>query len=643
MKDQEIREGWEGFVEKGTVSKALRPVVVASWQRSQSHGIPVSRNEAPLAPEVELTQCRSVHSSLLEAARPVLNQARLFLADANSMIILTDSSGVVLETAGDPRTIDFGQLIHLEQGGRWQEADIGTNAIGTAIAEAKPVQIHGLEHFCSDVKRWTCAATPIWHPQESELLGVVDISGPVQTFNPQSLAFAVSLGRQIEGRFAQSIEHDHERLLHHVMMKRSLWSNADLVAVDQHGRIVFGPESVLQNLERERPGLIAKGRVSLLKNVMPSAWSVRLSELLPNSSTELVVDHDRQLGAILVLHKRRQRSVSIQLPPIREPQLQFDEILGESAIMHLTRERARKMAKFGTPILIEGETGVGKELFARAIYGASQVACGPFVPVNCGGIPRDLVGSELFGYAEGAFTGAKHQGHAGKIEAANGGVLCLDEIGEMPLDLQPFLLRVLEDGVIYRIGSNDGRPVRIRLLAMTHRDLLAEVNAGRFRRDLYYRIAPMRLSIPPLRDRGEDVVLLAHHFARLAAAGLGQAEPRFDKKVLTLLRAYSWPGNVRELRSVVENMVLLGDSGELRIEDVPIEVRRHMNPPLATPALEPSPSASPKLKQNERAAIESALTTTGGQLSAAAKLLGISRSTLYRKLDHYGIARSVDE
>ena len=472
---------------------------------------------------------------------------------------------------------------------------------------------------------------------------MVDISGPVQTFNPQSLAFAVSLGRQIEGRFAQSIEHDHERLLHHVMMKRSLWSNADLVAIDQHGRIAFGPESVLQNLERERPGLIAQGRISLLKNVMPSAWAVRLNELLPNSSTELVVDHNRQLGAILVLHKRRQRSVSIQLPPIRERQLQFDEILGGSAIMYLTRERARKMAKLGTPILIEGETGVGKELFARAIYGASQVACGPFVPVNCGGIPRDLVGSELFGYAEGAFTGAKHQGHAGKIEAADGGVLCLDEIGEMPLDLQPFLLRVLEDGVIYRIGSNDGRPVRIRLLAMTHRDLLAEVNAGRFRRDLYYRIASMRLSIPPLRDRGEDVVLLAPHFARLAAAGLGQAEPQFDNKVLALFRAYSWPGNVRELRGVVENMVLLGDSGELRIEDVPIEVRQQVNPPAAAAALEPSLLASPKLKQNERAAIESALATTGGRLAAAAKMLGISRSTLYRRLEHYGITRSVGE
>jgi transcriptional regulator of acetoin/glycerol metabolism len=643
MKEQEIRQGWEGFIENGTVSKALRGVVVASWRRSQSHGIPVCRNEAPLAPEAELTQRRSAQAALLEAAQPALNQARLFLVEANSMIILTDSSGLVLETAGDPRTIDFGQVIHLEQGGRWKEADIGTNAIGTAIAESRPVQIHGLEHFCSEVKRWTCAATPIWHPTDGELLGVVDISGPMRAFNPQSLAFAVTLGRQIEGTLAQSIEYDHERLLRYFMMKRSLWANVDVLAIDQRGRIVFGPDSLLQNLEREQPGLISNGCISFLKNVRPAGWPVRLNELLPNTSTELVVDRNRQLGAILVLQKGRRRSVSSLPRRMTERLLEFEEILGESAVMQKTRERARKMARAGAPILIEGETGVGKELFARAIYGAIQTACGPFVPVNCGGMPRDLVGSEIFGYAKGAFTGAKEQGHAGKIEAADGGVLCLDEIGEMPLDLQPFLLRVLEDGVVYRLGSNEGRAVRIRLVAMTHRDLLAEVNAGRFRRDLYYRIASMRLLIPPLRDRGDDVVLLAHHFAGLAVAGLNRPVPHFDGKVLDLFRAYSWPGNVRELRNVIENMILLGDSSELQIEDVPVEVRRQVTPPVAALTLEQSSSASPKLKQNERAAIESALAKTGGKLTAAAKLLGIARATLYRKLAHHGIARSAGD
>ena len=229
-KDNQIRRAWEGFIENGTVSIELRGVIADSWQRSQDHGIPVERKGAPLALEPELLQRYSAHSTLVEAARPALSQARLFLAEASSMIILTDPSGLILETAGDPRTVDFGHLVHLEQGGRWKEADIGTNAIGTAIAVSEPVQIHGVEHFCSEVGVWTCAATPIWHPNDGELLGVVDISGPVRTFNPQSLAFACAVGRQIEGVLAHSIKDDHERLLRYFITKRSRWLNEEIVA-----------------------------------------------------------------------------------------------------------------------------------------------------------------------------------------------------------------------------------------------------------------------------------------------------------------------------------------------------------------------------------------------------------------------------
>jgi sigma-54 dependent transcriptional regulator, acetoin dehydrogenase operon transcriptional activator AcoR len=171
------------------------------------------------------------------------------------------------------------------------------------------------------------------------------------------------------------------------MMKRSRWANVDVLAIDQHGKIVFGPECVLQNLEREQPGLISNGCISSLKNVGPAVWSVRLNELLPNTSTELVLDHGRQLGAILLLQKERRRSACISPRATTERLFEFEEILGESAVMQKTRERARKMAMAAAPILIEGETSVGKELFARAIYGASQAACGPFVPVNCGGMP----------------------------------------------------------------------------------------------------------------------------------------------------------------------------------------------------------------------------------------------------------------
>jgi transcriptional regulator with PAS, ATPase and Fis domain len=310
--------------------------------------------------------------------------------------------------------------------------------------------------------------------------------------------------------------------------------------------------------------------------------------------------------------------------------------------MQEVKERARKMALTGAPILIEGETGVGKELFARSIHSAGPTASGPFVPVNCGGIPRDLFGSELFGYSKGAFTGAREQGRAGKIEVADGGLLCLDEIGEMPLEHQPFLLRVLEDGMVYRVGSNEGRPVQVRVVSMTNRNLLAEAEAGRFRRDLYYRIAVLRLQIPPLRDRGDDVVELALHFASKAASRMERPLPRFDAEVFRIFHLYSWPGNVRELRNVVENMILLGNLDQLGVADVPIEIRQQTDQAGASlPPEQQSSPASPNLKLSERAAIEAALAEARGNLTDAAKRLGIARSTLYRKLDEYGIGRDL--
>jgi signal transduction histidine kinase len=320
-KKNQIRRAWEEFVEQGAISNGLRGVIAESWQRSQDHGIPVERKGAPLALEPELLQRYSAHSTLVEAARPALSQAPLFLAEANSMIILTDPSGLILETAGDPRTIDFGHSLHLEQGGSWKEADMGTNAIGTAIAVSEPVQIHGVEHFCSEVGVWTCAATPIWHPNDGELLGVVDISGPVRTFNPQSLAFACAVGRQIEGVLAQSIKDDHERLLRYFITKRSRWLSEDILAIDCRGMIVYASKASLQAVNRRNHGLIRDGHVSSLKKIPFAAWPARLSQLLPNASIELIVDHNHQIGAILVLHGPPRTSVLSVIPEERPPPL----------------------------------------------------------------------------------------------------------------------------------------------------------------------------------------------------------------------------------------------------------------------------------------------------------------------------------
>jgi signal transduction histidine kinase len=333
-----ILRAWEKFIQNGTGSNAVRGVVAASWKRSQEYHIPIERGEAPLAPEAEAVRLHSENASLITAARPALGQARFLLAEANSIIILTDPSGVIIETAGDPRTTDFGRMIHLEQGGHWAEADIGTNAIGTAIATLQSTQIHGVEHFCSEVKRWTCAATPIRHPIYGEFLGVLDISGPATNFNPQSLAFAAAVGRQIEGVLAQSIKEDHERLLRYFVTKRSHWLTEDIVAIDRHGMIVYATSAGLQVVERRHQGLIRDGHISCLHKVPFTAWGARLSQLVPNASTEAVVDHDHEIGAVLVLHRLRRKSIPTITPEEMEAALARErEVLAQQRTVELAK------------------------------------------------------------------------------------------------------------------------------------------------------------------------------------------------------------------------------------------------------------------------------------------------------------------
>ncbi|OYY22868.1 MAG: sigma-54-dependent Fis family transcriptional regulator, partial [Azorhizobium sp. 35-67-15] len=408
-----------------------------------------------------------------------------------------------------------------------------------------------------------------------------------------------------------------------------------MLVVDRHGFLVHAAQKTLDAMG---PESLAADMRRMIGGAGLEAWEENCRRRFPNASLELVRHDDAVVGCLLVMHGGRRRALPAPSPaqPIApsgaaEAVVGFDQIIGESPAIRAVRERARKLAANALPILIEGETGVGKELFARAIKGASPVAHGPFMPVNCGGMARDLIASELFGYAKGAFTGADEHGRAGKIEKADGGTLCLDEIGEMPLDLQSYLLRVLEDGVVYRVGEHEGRRVTIRILAMTNRDLLAEVEAGRFRRDLYYRIAAARLRIPPLRERPEDIAPLAEKFAAAAARRLDRPAPAFSQAALQVMQAYSWPGNIRELRNVVDTMVALAETDRLEEDDLPSELRAPAPTGTTPVTAEDGPHHLPAipaadLKAAERAAILAQVQACGGNLTEAARRLGIARS-----------------
>jgi sigma-54 dependent transcriptional regulator, acetoin dehydrogenase operon transcriptional activator AcoR len=640
MDQRDVRAAWERFVERGALSADLRSSVAASWQRSKNHRVTIDRARAPLVADAELFRHRSKHASLRHAARCALENSKTFLSDANSIMILTDPTGLIIDTQGDDRVIDAGRSIHLEHGGRWSEADIGTNAIGAAIAETKPVQIHGAEHFCSRVQRWTCAAVPVHDPTDGELLGVVDISGPASTFNPQSLALAVSVGHHVESVLAQSVRQDHEKLLCHFLAKRALWLSDDYVVIDRRGAILHATERALSVLQNSHHGIDDDAPTRFLKTLPFDEWPIKLKELLPNANFDLVKNETSGIGAILVLHARRRPPIANrdvqQLKPAFErretaspsrprkdltPRPQHLKgnvrsaasgfIARDPMVRAIVRQvetaAARKM-----PILIRGETGTGKEQLARHAHAASG-RIGAFVPVNCAALPESLIEAELFGYADGAFTGARRGGAVGLVKEADGGTLFLDEIGDMPVALQAVLLRLLDDWTVRPVGGVRAK-VDVFLVSATNASLDKAIFEGRFRSDLLYRLNTLEVALPRLRDR-TDFDAIVHHL-------LGAIDPNCEITSTTIahLAARPWPGNIRELRNMLARFTLATADGFIDEAGVDAMINQA---PLTTPG---------SLHDIQRARILVVYAETAGNISETARRLGVSRNTIYRAL-----------
>jgi sigma-54 dependent transcriptional regulator, acetoin dehydrogenase operon transcriptional activator AcoR len=653
--DAAVMGAWESFLNGATGrGDNLRNLVDRSWRRCHAAQVDPDklRAPAPLA-EHSLDALRQSHRDLLEAGAPVMAHARDFLSETGTMMLLADTQCTILTMEGDTPALDSAESIRLVPGVTWSESFCGTNAIGTALAVGEPVQIHSAEHYCAGIKRWTCSAAVIRHPQDGEILGAVDVSGLSQTYSRQSLVLAVTAASRIESRLAAREMDLRYRLLEGAMLRWNAASTDGLVLFDRRGFPVKINEHAAAAVAARGGDLSLAVPVRVpamtLLNEGVSGPAGPLPRWMENDWLVPVENKGLRIGTLLVMPERRAGRAAQPAPSASRGSESmtttrsaaggsFASIITRHPLLIRTIDKARHLARSKVPVLLLGETGVGKEEFARGIHESSAGAKGSYVALNCGSLSRELLASELFGYTEGAFTGARKGGLIGKIEAADGGTLFLDEIGEMPLDLQPHLLRVLEEGEICRLGENTPRKVNFRLVAATHRNLREEVAAGRFRMDLYYRIAVTALHLPPLRDRREDIGPIAEHFLARFTAQHGTGPRRLGPGVLEKLQNYSWPGNVRELRNAVESMVLMSDTDEVGLDALPLEILDDGSAiPRSDARATYRPAQIQSIAEGELELIRRAIDATGGNLTGAARRLNIAKSTLYLKLKRYGL------
>jgi sigma-54 dependent transcriptional regulator, acetoin dehydrogenase operon transcriptional activator AcoR len=646
--DRKIMAAWEEFLSgHAPPPNALRCLIDDSWRRCLEVQVDPGRQQAPSpVDEAALNSLQHQHRELLTAGKQVMAMARDFLAETETIMILTDPNGMILGVEGDARALGAAEDIHLIAGSTWNELICGTNAIGTALSIGQPVQIHAAEHFCAGIKQWTCSATVIRDPYDGKILGAVDVSGLGKTFSPHSLALAVTTASRIESQLAKLEMDFRYQLLERGMAKMSSATDGVIIC-DRRGYPIKANE-------RAVTALIARGIDFDLKNTtriptlgmgtFAAPTRVAAPEWLCADWVEPIIDAGERIGTLLTIPGLPQAGMSLHLgrkertakAVMTTDTRGFAGIVGGSEVLAQAVNKAKLLAKTNVPVLLLGETGVGKENFAQGIHRSGPTGERPFVALNCGGLSKDLLASELFGHCEGSFTGSRRGGMVGKVEAANGGTLFLDEIGEMPLELQPHFLRVLEEGEIYRIGETTPRKICFKLIAATNRDLREEVAEGRFRMDLFYRVSVTSIRIPPLRERREDIRPLVEHFLRKFAEQYGAIPKQIKPELIAALESHAWPGNVRELRNVVESMFLMAGGESLGLDELPPEIGLPLvsgsgKMPVRTPA------TTGNLEDAELAFIRETLEADRGNLTLVAKHLGIAKSTLYIKLKKYGL------
>lgn len=608
------------------------PSIARSWLRClEDYHLDPALTMAPTVLEHgRLLESRERLQQVLQIAGNEMTSLHQQLSGAGHAVLLTDARGVILNCVTAPAERKIFERAGLWLGADWSEACEGTNGIGTCLVERQSLTIHQDEHFRGRHTGLTCSASPVFDPH-GELLAVLDVSSARHEVSRQSQFHTMALvnlsAKMIESCYFLRYFDNQWLLRFHLQAESVGLFSEGLLAFDGEGRICAVNQSALNLLGHIRGGLLGQP--------VEAFFDCSLDELLGRASANasaswpLRTRDGRRLFAVLRGQPRSIPAPVVQSPAVAERPRLSGICLGDATLQEDFRKALRVFER-DVPLLINGETGSGKEAFAKAVHQASQRAEKSFVALNCAAIPESLIESELFGYRGGSFTGARKEGMRGKLQQADGGTLFLDEIGDMPLSMQTRLLRVLEDRQVVPIGG-EPESVNVRIISATHRNLLERVQDGSFREDLYYRLNGLGVALPALRERTDKSQLLDF----LLAEEAGGETVLIDAAARQALLDFAWPGNVRQLRNVLRTLAALCDGGRIGLEDLPAMIRQAR--PVMVATIE-EPSEYP-LDDAERLALLNALEQQRWHMTHTAEQLGVSRNTLYRKLRKHGIAR----
>jgi len=653
-KMNKIKKARERFIETGEIdSSVVRPVIASSWKRCKLAKVsPNLKNSVKKPNDKEIKVLLDKNRDLSKTSQSIMEMAEKMIRGSGFRIDLSDKEGYILKIIGDKKILKESEEVGVVIGSNRSEIIVGTNSIGMTLFTGEPVQIIGPEHYNVYPRYWTCSSAPIRN-SSGNIIGVLNMSGKYHLLHKHTLGMVVGIANAI-GSALKTEKKIFELSINNKFLNTIIESISDgLIVINKKGEIthlnsiagkILGKESheaigkPIDKLIRTNFSLFdilnnRKGYLEKEITITPFGSKENFQYLL---TEKVVEDSEGKSQGIMALFKEMKKVHKLVGGIIgSKPQLNFSNIIGSNEKLKRAVNLAKVASTSSCKILIQGESGTGKEIFAQAIHNNSNRRDKPFIAINCAAIPRDLVESELFGYEEGAFTGAKRGGKPGKFELAESGTLFLDEIESMPLESQPKLLRAIESNQLMRIGGNKIITTDVRIISSTNQDLLLAVKKGNFREDLFYRINTVTVDIPPLRERKDDIPILVKYICDKIGRRINKNNIEIDKKVLEVLCEYNWPGNIRELENVIESALILSKNNKITIEVIPENIKLFKSNDLDIKEDREVNS----LIDIEKEAIFKVLKEVKGNIAKASRVLGIDRSTLYRKIEKYKISK----